>query len=358
MERMKVMNKRLNYIDNLRSITVFLLVLYHIAIAYNSWGEANYIFFERVNLIASIVVFISPWFMPLMFLLAGVSASFSLKKRGYSAFIKERLIRLGIPLMFGILFINPILSFVADKSHNGYEGNYLEHYSVYFTKYTDLTGYDGGFTLGHFWFIAVLILISCIGCVVIALIDRLSKNNRKAMIIINAAISFLAIIAFDISLFGKRIPTYFFVYVLGYYMFSQESFVSKILRLKWFLISGWIIASVTNTILFVYIGKYELLINTICNYLAFSLGLPALFCIGHEYLDFSNELCKNASRLSYVFYSIHFPIVIMCQYLISKAGANNILNFIVSLIIVYPLTILLCWLIDKCKYLRIIFGVK
>ena len=91
LERMKDMNKRLNYIDNLRSISVFLLVLYHIAIAYNSWGEANYIFFERVNSIASIVVFISPWFMPLMFLLAGVSASFSMKKRGCSAFVKERL---------------------------------------------------------------------------------------------------------------------------------------------------------------------------------------------------------------------------------------------------------------------------
>ena len=126
------MGKRLNYIDNLRSITVFLLVLYHIALAYNSWGEANYIFFERVNPIASIVVFISPWFMPLMFLLAGVSASFSMKKRGVTAFIKERLKRLGIPLIVGIIFINPILSYVADKSHNGYEGNYFEHLKLVF----------------------------------------------------------------------------------------------------------------------------------------------------------------------------------------------------------------------------------
>jgi len=45
-ERLNVMEKRLNYIDNLRSLTVFLLVLYHIALAYNSWGEANYIFLK------------------------------------------------------------------------------------------------------------------------------------------------------------------------------------------------------------------------------------------------------------------------------------------------------------------------
>ena len=73
MKNPNVCNKRIDYIDNLRSITILLLIPYHLAMAYNSWGEANYIFFERINPIASIVTFISPWFMPLMFLLAGVS---------------------------------------------------------------------------------------------------------------------------------------------------------------------------------------------------------------------------------------------------------------------------------------------
>ena len=37
------MKNRVNYVDNLRWITVSLLVLYHTAMAYNTWGEANYI---------------------------------------------------------------------------------------------------------------------------------------------------------------------------------------------------------------------------------------------------------------------------------------------------------------------------
>ena len=60
--------------------------------------------------------------------------------------------------------------------------NYFEHYLIYFTRFTDLTGYDGGFTLGHFWFIAVLIIISCLACGVIKLIDGISRNNRKIML--------------------------------------------------------------------------------------------------------------------------------------------------------------------------------
>ena len=66
----------------------------------------------------------------------------------------------------------------------------------------------------------------------------------------------------------------------------------------------------------VYIEQYESL-NTICNYLA-----------------------------------------ILCQYMISIIGVNYILNFGLSLIIAYSVTIVLCWLIDKLKFLRRVFGLK
>ena len=70
------MKLRVNYIDNLRTMMIFLLIPYHLAMAYNIWGEPNYIFLEGNKAISSIVVFMSPWFMPAMFLLAGVSACF------------------------------------------------------------------------------------------------------------------------------------------------------------------------------------------------------------------------------------------------------------------------------------------
>ena len=351
-----IVNKRLNYIDNLRSITIALLVLYHAAIAYNSWGEANYIFFERVNPIAAVVVLITPWFMPLMFLLAGVLASFSLKKRSAAEFVKERLKRLGIPLVLGIVFINPIMCYVADKTHNGYSGNYLQHYVVYFSKFTDLTGYDGGFTLGHFWFIAVLLVISCLGCGVIKVIDK-ACTNRKRLLVAEVIIIVLAIAAFDVTFFGKKMLTYFFLYFLGYYLFSSENFIHQLISFKWILICLWIVASVINTTLFVYVGQYELL-NTVCNYLAFVFGLPALFCLSYEHLNFSNVISKKAAELSYVFYIVHFPIVILCQYIISMTGIGCIMNFVLSLSIAYPLSFLVSWWIGKTKYIRTLFGLN
>lgn len=351
------MNSRVNYIDNLRTIVVSLLIVYHLAMAYNSWGETNYIFFERVNPIASIVVFMSPWFMPLMFLLAGVSASFSIRKRGYSSFIKERFIRLGIPLMVGIIIINPVLSFVADKTHNGYVGNYFEHYSVYFTRYTDLTGYDGGFTLGHFWFIAVLILISCAGCGISRVIECISKNNKNTIVVINCVIIIFAIGLFDIAFFGKRIPTYLCIYLLGYYLFSDQDFLEKLIKIKWIFVPLFLLSSVMNAILFVYIEDYELL-NNICNYVSFISGIPALLCIGKEYLDYSNKISRYCSKLSYVFYSVHFPIVVLCQYFISLTGVDSIFNFVLSLTISTITTCSACYIIGKSNVIGVLFGLK
>ena len=84
--------------------------------------------------------------------------------------------------------------------------------------------------------------------------------------------------------------------MLGYYLVSGERIINKILSLRWFLVGGWIIASAINILLFVYIEKYQI-INTVCNYLAFSFGIPALFCLAHEYLDFSNSISKKSKSV-------------------------------------------------------------
>ena len=353
--------KRVNYIDNLRWITVSLLVLYHAAMAYNTWGEANYIFFEEVKPISAIVVLISPWFMPLMFLLAGVSAAYSLKKRGYKAFILERFKRLGIPLIFGILVINPILSFIADCYHNGYTGGYFKHYGVYFTRVTDLTGYDGGFTLGHFWFIAVLIVISLLSCLIIKLTDIIKKkyvkNIRNFKIIGGVLLTLTAVVTFEVYAYGKRIITYLAVYLLGYYFFKNREFVKKIAVYKWPLTAVFVAASVSNAVIFVFIGGNETL-NTICMYGSFIFGIPALIAIAHDYLDFTGTFTGFNSRVSYVYYIIHYPIVVLSQYYFDMMNPGYVIIFFLTLAVSYPFTDLWCYFIDKTKYIRVLFGLK
>ncbi len=350
--------KRYDYIDNLRWILVFLLILYHVAMAYNMWGEANYIFFDKSKIAGAVVTFISPWFMPLMFLLAGISSRFSLSRRGCKVFIRERLMRLGIPLIFGILFINPILSYIADVTHRDYEGSYFEHYKVFFTKFTDLSGYDGGFALAHLWFIAVLLVISLFSLLVICFIDHMSDDVKEVMRPVGRILMTVACIAsLEIKALGKPLLLYLFIYLIGFYLFSDQAFVAKLCRFKWVFIALFLVSSAGNAILFNYIQGH-LTLNMICNYMSFAFGVLAMICAGHDLLDRSCGITRFNSRISYAFYIIHFPIVVLCQYFLSLTEIGSRTNLVLSLIICYPATLALCFVISKTRGLGILFGMK
>ena len=312
--------------------------------AYNTWDEANYIFFVPDKILSAVIVFISPWFMPLMFLLAGASSFFSLAKRGYGKFIKERFIRLGIPLVIGLIVINPVLSYIADVTHNGYEGNIFAHYAVFFTKYTDLSGYDGGFALAHLWFLLVLIVISLISCVVIKLIPQ----NRTALRITGIVLAVLGVACFDVKLLGKPLITYLCVYLLGYYFFSKKEFVKKVASFRLQFAVIFFIVAVTNAALFVNSCGFALL-NNICNYSCLIFGVLTAVSIGYGYLDTTSGFMSFNAKISYFFYIIHFPAVVLFQYFLSLTGMNPLVNFVLTLVAAYPVIYLRCAGYSKIK---------
>ena len=336
--------ERVHYIDNLRWITISLLVIYHACMAYNTWGEKNYIFFRDIKPLAFIVVLISPWFMPLMFLLAGVSASYSLSKRGYGKFIGERFKRLGIPLLIGLIINTPVLSYIADLTHNHYQGNFIQHYVIFYSRFTDLSGYDGGFALGHLWFLLALILISLIACLVIKLLPQ----NRTLLLITGIVLAVAGAAAFDFKPLGKPLITYLCAFLLGYFFFSKKDFVKKLAAFKWEFVAVFVVATIANAVLFIYAGGPKVL-NNICNYSSLISGLPALICIGHDHLDFTGKLPERFSKLSYRFYIVHFPVVVLSQYFLNLTGMSIILNFFLTLVIGYLLTYFMCVLFEKIK---------
>ena len=336
--------ERVHYVDNLRWITISLLVLYHACMAYNTWGEKNYIFFKDIKPLAFIIVLISPWFMPLMFVLAGISASYSLSKRGYGSFIGERFKRLGIPLLIGLIINTPILSYIADITHNHYKGNFIQHYVVFFSKFTDLSGYDGGFALGHLWFLLVLILISLIACLIIKLLPQ----NKTVLLIAGIVLAVAGVATFDVKLLGKPLITYLCAFLLGYYFFSKKEFVKKLTEFKWEFIAVFVITSFANAFLYIYVVGPKIL-NNICNYSSLISGVIALICIGHDYLNFTGKRTEKFTKLSYQYYIVHFPVVVLSQYFLSLTGMHIVLNFFLTLAVAYPLTYFICVLFTKVK---------
>lgn len=341
------------YIDNLRWITILLLIPYHAAMAWNAWGEPNYIYFESNNVISSIVVFFSPYFMPLMFLIAGISTRFALQKRTISQYILERFKKLLIPFVFGTTLIMPLMTYIADKFNYGYQGKLYQHYAIFFTRFTDLTGSDGGFSVGHFWFILYLFLTSLFAIGIILLQRKIVPSKDTDILI--GLICFwgvpLPLFGELISIGGKSLAEYTYIFLIGYYVFSNNDVISKAEKYKWFFLCMGLTATVFNVYLFIWSETQYTLSNMIAKYVSEWFMINSLLGIGKRYLNFSGKVSEYMSHRSYAFYIFHFIWVVLFQYLLFNVCSSNIiLLYVFPVLLAYGATLLSCEICNRVSF--------
>ncbi|HTO23309.1 MAG TPA: acyltransferase family protein, partial [Spirochaetia bacterium] len=105
-------------IDYLRAFVTLLVLAHHSTLAYTTFAHA-----DPTNYLASTapIVDTQRWvfldyaenfndvfFMSLMFLVSGLFVWPSLKARGIGTFLKDRLLRLGVPFLLGAAFVMPL----------------------------------------------------------------------------------------------------------------------------------------------------------------------------------------------------------------------------------------------------------
>lgn len=98
---------RKHWLDNLRWVTVLLVLLYHVIYFYNNKGVFGGIGgfgpYPEYHQYQDVVMYILyPWFMPLLFLLAGVSARYALEKYDGKTWFKARTRKLLVPATIGL----------------------------------------------------------------------------------------------------------------------------------------------------------------------------------------------------------------------------------------------------------------
>lgn len=352
---------RKNYIDNLRWMAILLLIPYHAAMAWNVWQEPNYIFFDGNQIISSIIVFLSPYFIPLLFLLAGISTKFALEKRTVKQYFSDRAKKLLVPFIFGTLFLMPIMTYFADKFNFGYNGNIFQHYGVFFTKFTDLTGADGGFSAGQFWFILYLFVISIIAIGVIALQKKLSLNVKKdiplwLICILGVPLPLLSEL---LSIGGKSLVEYTYIFLIGYYLFSKDNVIIKITKHKWIFLTIGLATAILNVYLFIWSDTKFQILNIIAKYISEWFMLIALLGIGKGCLNFKTKLSVYISQRSFAFYILHFVWVVLFQYLMADVLQNNtVLLYTVPVLLAYCTTFISCEICLRLPFLCSFMGIK
>lgn len=340
---------------------LLILVPYHAAMAYNVWGEPNYITLEGSRTLSSFIVFFSPFFMPLLFALAGVSAHHSLEKRTVGKFIKERVKRLLIPFAFGTIVLMPIMTYIADRFNCGYDGGFFRHYVVFFTKFTDLTGADGGFSLGQFWFLLYLFAVSLAGVGLVALIEKLRRNERQPMpfpVVIGMGLM-LALVGGALSIGGKSLIEYLFFFMVGYYALSDDESVEELEKHCWPLLAIGLAASALDIYLFIWSGKELPLLNDAAKYVAEWFMVLALVGLAKRYLDFGGKASEYMSARSFLFYTWHFIWVVLFQYIFYPVcGTSVAVYYAFTAVLSYIMTFASCEVCARVPLLCFLTGTK
>lgn len=153
---------RKHYLDNIRSIIILLLFPYHTFMVWNNYGTKFYIWGGDNNVLSSLIVLVGSWFMPVLFVIAGMSTRYSLEKRNSKEFIEERIRKIFIPFITSLILFIPFQTLYARKFFFDYDGRIIDNFKYFFTNFSDLNGYDGMFTFGHLWFLLYLFLITLI----------------------------------------------------------------------------------------------------------------------------------------------------------------------------------------------------
>jgi len=344
------MDSRKYYIDNLRSFAILLLFPYHIFMIYNNWGELFYITGEPLFIPSNFIGITWIWIMPLLFAIAGMSSRYALEKRSSGEYVKERVHKLFIPLIFGILLIIPIQSYLASLFHTGH-ANYLN----YFTKVTDLYGCDGAFTPGQLWFILFLFVISMV-CLPFMIwykkksVGTLGDNVPLIFIILMGLLPCIAqndlFEVLDIG--GKHILEYTVYFLLGYFFLSNDKVLEKLDKYRFLILGLFVIY--TAFMFFILHGEFF--------EAASWLGVLTFLGIGRHYLNFSGRISNYLSKSSFGVYIFHQSLIVIVAYFVFQITDKPI----TQMLIIFPIAIITTYLtFELCKRLHItrwMFGLR
>lgn len=338
------------YIDNLRCTCILLLIPFHAAMAWNCWGEQNYIWFQSNKSLSAFITLLSPWYMPLLFSLAGMSARYSLQKRAMKDFMKERVKKLLVPFIVGDLTIVAALAYYADRFHNGYAGGFFAHYKVFLTKYTDLTGYDGGWTPGHLWFVLYLFLISMAALGVIWIQKRFFPKfscENITMYGIYLLGLFPAIGSLVLDIGGKSLGMYMALYLIGYYVLSEDELVEKIAKYRGWNLVIMVAADILDVYLFIWTENSHAALNTAARYITLWFGILAIMGYGQKGFNFTNGVTRYFTARSFQIYIIHFAWVVIVQFYLSKIMVNTWPLYLGTVALSYIMTIVSCEILNR-----------
>lgn len=368
-------SNRIHFMENLRSVTIILVILLHTSLCYMAyapewWPVLNQ---ERSLLLTVIVLLVDVFIMPVMFFTSGYFLLTSIRRNSTLEFVKKKFWRLLIPWVIGVIFLAPPIA-----------------YLIYFTRgipvsYLDFLSGDfigKAYQQAHYWFLGVLAGFILIFTFMVKLFPALleKKPNRGCVgtqfhigfILVTTALYLTADQFYPLDAWIH--PGYVFVFqpvricnLFGYFLLG-----TYYERKGWFLSDGykhrtiqWAFVSFISGVFYILMksafpepelttillqGMNALLFNVFC----YSTVI-FLLAFSKQRLNKTGYWVKNLSDSSYGCYYVHQWFVLGAAYFLTSTHLSLAVKFSLNLFFAIGLSWLIASLLRKAPVLKKIF---
>jgi glucan biosynthesis protein C len=370
---------RLLFIDNIRVFLTILVILHHTMIMYAGSGSFLYNEGRQDTLTAVLGSWFcaanQAYFMGFFLLIAAYFVPGSYDRKGAGQFLKDRLIRLGIPLLVYSWFISPLTWMVITYVTQGY----LLPLADYFPG----VKFEGIIGAGPLWFVEALLIFSAVYVAwrkfvrPVAPVPPVQLDSRfpssKAIALFAVLMGVAAFVVrlwlpmdWKISLLNLQIP--FFVQYIALFIVGLIAYRRNwLVNLSDAMGKRWLVVAIVLVVLFVPMalagGALELGTEPFkggWHWQALAYAMWESFvcvgmCIGLTYLfrRYGNQQGRVAKFLSpnaYTAYIIHAPIIVFTALALRNVEVYPLLKFGLAALIALPLCFMLSNLIRKLPY--------
>jgi surface polysaccharide O-acyltransferase-like enzyme len=366
--------KKIYYIDHLKVLLTILVILHHSFITYGASGGWYYT--QKTTKIGALIpmtMFVAinqAFFMGFFFFLSAYFIGPSFNKKGAARFVGDRLLRLGVPLVFYSFILSPILTYLV------YNFGYEHH--ITFMQY--LGGFNDWIDFGVLWFVAALLLFTLIYVLWRIIIKKDGPKNLAApsagIIILHAVvvgiISFIVRTAFPVGWVLKPLgfqlghfSQYITLFIFGLVAYKNnwlntlspktgKRMLIMVILLILFFPVFYVIKLKLDMPLDWYSGGWHwqsLLYAVWEQVIGFSI-ITTLLCYGKKVWNKSSALLSKLSRYTFAVYIFH-PLVLIS---LSLAVRNWAIEPALKLLVVGPLAVVGSFLL--ASVIVLIPGVK
>lgn len=295
--------------------------------------------------------------MPLLLVIAGAASWFSLDTRNGSRYMLDRVKRLLVPFLFGMVAILPPVLYIYNRTVPQLSASFptfLQFYPDYFVfDFADLTGRTNGtWTPEHLWFIMYLFGYSALALPLFQFLRRPNGKRlaeRGADFFVRPGTLFLLaiplVLASATPVGGPENPLLYLIwFVYGYFLLCDPRFQEVLDR---HTLSAFILAILSTVFTFsisqsAFPAWSPLWILWSIIYISSRwFWVVAILGLGHHFLNSTNRVLRYANEAAFPFYILHYPVNTLIGYLLVAWNAAIAIKYSVIVVLTITFTLVL-----------------